>query len=480
MSGMRQQAASGLKWTAVSQVSRLGAQLLGVLVLARLLPPSDFGLVAMASVATGFASLFRDFGTAAAIIQRQDPNPKLFDSVFWLNVVFGVGLAVILGLLAPMIAIGFDEPRLKMVLWTLLLTFPIASLGTVHQALMEKASRFRPLAMIESMAAVVSLAGAVLSALAGWGVFSLVVQTLLSALLNTVGLWAASRWRPAFRWDSDEIRGVMRFSSNLVGFNVFNYFVRNADNLLIGRFLGATELGYYAMAYRLMLWPLHNISGVVGRALFPVFSRYQADQNRLVDAYVQVTAAIAFITAPLMFGFFVLREPVIAVVLGERWQPVANILIWLAPLGFAQSIGATVGTLYLATGRTDVMFKWGIGSGVFFIPIFAIGLQWGITGVAAAYFLGSLLLFWPSLAIPYRLVGLQVSDVLLRLVPSIATAAVMAFVVAGLAILWPPNSSSQLLHLLLLILVGIVTYAGLTIMTQRPLLKNLIRAAFNR
>ncbi len=169
MSGMRQQAASGLKWTAVSQVSRLGAQLLGVLVLARLLPPSDFGLVAMASVATGFASLFRDFGTAAAIIQRQDPNPKLFDSVFWLNVVFGVGLAVILGLLAPMIAIGFDEPRLKMVLWTLLLTFPIASLGTVHQALMEKASRFRPLAMIESMAAFVSLAGAVLSALAGWG-----------------------------------------------------------------------------------------------------------------------------------------------------------------------------------------------------------------------------------------------------------------------------------------------------------------------
>ena len=127
MNNMRQRATSGLKWTTISQVSRLGTQLLSVLILARLLPPADYGLVAMATTVTGFASLFRDFGTAAAIIQRADATPQLLDSVFWLNVSFGIGLAVLLGLLAPVIAVGFAEPRLTEVIWALLFTFPVQS-----------------------------------------------------------------------------------------------------------------------------------------------------------------------------------------------------------------------------------------------------------------------------------------------------------------------------------------------------------------
>jgi O-antigen/teichoic acid export membrane protein len=480
MSDMRQQTVSGLRWTTLSQASRLGTQLLSVLILARLLPPSDYGLVAMAAMVTGFASLFSDFGTAAAIIQRPDPSPELLDSVFWLNVSFGVVLAGLLGLIAPLIAFGFAEPRLKEVLRVLLLAFPIASLGAVHQALLEKVSRFRPLAIIESGAAFIGLAGAIWAARSGWGVYSLVLQSLLAAFLSTAGLWLVSQWRPAFKWKTNEILGVMVFSRNLVGFNVFNYFIRNADNILIGRFLGASELGFYSMAYRLMLWPLQNISQVVGRVLFPVFVRLQADQDRLANAYIRATSAITLITAPLMFGFFVLREPFVAVALGDRWLPVANILAWLVPVGLLQSIGTTVGTLYLATGRTDVMFKWGIGAGLLVIPAFCIGLQWGIVGVATAYAIVSLLLFWPSLAIPFRWVGLKVSDVLLRLMPSIATAAVMAGVIEVMAVAWPANTNNQLLRLILLVVVGMVTYGGLSMCTQRALLKDIIRAVFNR
>lgn len=480
MSGIRQQAVSGLKWTAISQASRLGARFLAVVILARLLPPSDFGLVAMAVVVTGFANLFSDFGTATAIIQKPDPSPRLLYSVFWLNVALGVGLAALLGFFAPLIAYGFAEPRLKEVLWVMLLTFPIVSLGAVHQALLEKASLFRPLAIIEATAAFFGLVAAIGAAWAGWGVFSLILQTLLAAFITTVGLWIVSRWRPDFCWDIREIRSVMSFSGNLVGFNVFNYFTRNVDNLLIGRFLGATELGYYSMAYQLMLWPLQNIASVVGRALFPVFSRLQADQGRLAGAYIQATAAITLLTAPLMFGFFVLREPFVMVGLGEHWRPVVNVLAWLVPVGLLQSIGTTVGTLYLATGRTDVMFKWGIAAGLLVIPAFAIGLQWGITGVAAAYAVASLLLFLPGLVIPFRLVGLRVGGVLLRLMPSMATAAVMALMVAALAAAWPANMDNQLLRLILLVVVGIVTYGGLSLLTQRALLKDIIHVALNR
>lgn len=492
MSGIRQQAISGLKWTTLSQVSRIGTQLLSVLILARLLPPADYGLIAMATTVTGFAGLFRDFGTAAALIQKDDPSPRLLDSVFWLNVAFGVLLALLLGLLAPLIAYGFAEPKLKEVLWGLLLTFPIASLAAVHQALLEKSSCFRPLAIIETVTAFIGFVGAVCAAWAGWGVYSLVLQTLLVVFLTTVCLWFASQWRPAFRWETNEIKSVMNFSRNLVGFNMVNYFIRNADNMLIGRFLGASELGIYAMAYRLMLWPLQNISSVVGRVLFPTFCRLQGDQNRIAGAYVQVTATIMLISAPLMFGFFILRVPFIAVVLGEHWKPMTDILVWLVPLGLLQSIGTSVGSLYLATGRTDVMFKWGVGAGLLVIPAFVIGLQWGITGVAASYAIASLLLFYPGLAIPFRWVGLRVGDVLLKLIPSIATAAMMAGVIQLMANAWDTNMTSQwlplnsfninneVLRLSLLVIVGIITYGGLSLITQRKLLNDIIHAVFNR
>jgi O-antigen/teichoic acid export membrane protein len=480
MSVIRQQTVSGLKWTTLSQASRLGSQLLSVIMLARLLPPADYGLAAMAAVVTGFVSLFRDFGTAAAIIQKQNLSQKLLDSVFWLNVAFGLSLACLLGLLAPLIANVFSEPRLKEVLWVLLLTFPIASLGAVHQALLEKASHFRQLAIIESIAAFMSLIGAILAAWSGWGVYSLVLQALLVTSISTIGLWMVSQWRPVFRWEAKEIRDLIGFSGNLVGFNVFNYFIRNADNFLIGRFLGASELGYYSMAYRLMLWPLQNISNVVGRVLFPALSSLQSNHDRLASAYIRATAAITLITAPLMLGFFVLREPFVAVALGSRWLPVANILAWLVPVGLLQSIGTTVGTLYLATGRTDVMFKWGVGTGLLVIPAFYIGLNWGAVGVAAAYAIVSMLLFLPSLAIPFRWVGLRVRDVLFKLLPSIFSATIMALLVAVIAAIWGANMQNQLYRLIILVALGIVVYGVLSLILQRVFLRDIVRAIFRR
>lgn len=480
MSGMRQKAASGVKWITISQAIRGIAQLLGLFILARLLPPSDFGLIAIATVFTGVASLFRDFGTAAAIIQKPQISAKLLDCVFWLNLLFGLGIALLLFLVSPLVAYSFAEPRLIHVLWMLALTFPISALGVVHQALLERKSDFRPLAIIESIIAFVCLAAAVWAARAGWGVFSLVLQTLLTAVMTTSGLWLISKWRPCFHWDAKEVRGVIGFSSNLVGFNLVNYFIRNADNLLVGRFLGATELGYYSMAYRLMLWPLQNISSVVGRALFPVFSNMQTERERLAIAYMRATAAIMLVTAPLMFGFFVLREPFVIVTLGDSWHPVVNVLAWLVPVGLLQTIGTLVGTLYQATGRTDLMFKWAIAAGLLVLPAFVIGLHWGIVGMAAAYAGASLILFWPGLALPFRLVGLRVSNVLLRLVPSVLAAFSMALLVAGASASWPANADNQLIRFIFLAILGVLTYGGLSLITQRTHLKEIMSVLLNR
>lgn len=473
---MRLEAVSNLKWTTLSQASRIAAQLLSVLFLARLLPPSDFGLISMALIVTGFTGIFRDCGTAAAVIQKTlDPSPIFLDTIFWLNVLIGVVIAIALALFSPLIAIGFAEPQLKEVLCALVMTFPVISLGVVQQSILERKFHFKQLAIIEFVAAFTGLVAAILAAYVGWGVYSLVLQSLLVAIFGTLGLWYVSDWNPSFRWSRIEIDKLLKFSGNLVGFNVFNYLIRNADNLLIGRFLGASELGYYTMAYRLMLWPLQNISAVVGRALFPIFSRLQSDHRLLVEAYIQTIVGIVFITAPLMVGFFLLREPLIVLTLGDRWLPTANILAWLIPVGLFQSIGGTLGFIYLAVGRTDVMFKWSVGASFLIVPAFALGLNWGASGVAAAYAIASLLLCYPGLAIPFKLIGLKVNRVLFALVPSLTASIFMALVIEVAIFILPVSGVHQLLKLCAIILIGIVGYGVSSLIVQLPNLRQIYR-----
>jgi len=477
---LRNAAASGTKWVAFSQASRVTAQLLGMLILARLLSPSDFGVVAMAAVVTGFAGIFRDLGTVAAVIQKPQLSEALLDSVFWLNVGIGACIAVLLAMLAPALAVAMRETRLVEVLWTLAVVFPIASLGLVHQALFERASRFRSVAMIECCAAFVGLAAGVAAALAGWGVYALVSQTVAASLVATAGLWATSPWRPGWHFSLMQIRQLARFSGNLVGVNTFTYFARNADTLLIGRFLGTTELGYYNVAYRLMLWPLQNISWVAGRALFPALSRIQDDKERLRRGYTRAVAAVFLVTAPLTLGLFVLREPFVAAVLGESWSTVSDLLFWLAPVSVVQSVGTTVGWLYRATGRTDVMFKVAAVSGSIAICAFVIGLQWGVEGVAAAYCTASLIVFWPSLAIALRLVGLSLPGFLRQLGPTFLAACLMASLLALGSAASAPLELPLWPRLLLLAAFGALAYLVVSMIIQRPMLRDMTNALLSR
>ncbi len=480
MKSVSPQAAIGVIWAGASQAVRLVSQVLGLVVLARLLPPADFGVVAMALVATGFALLFRDLGTNAAIIQQQQLSQRLLDSVFLLNVVVGTALAGLFCLLAPLLAWFFAEPRLREILWLLALVFPLSSLGLVQQALFERASDFRTVALIESAAAVAGLVAAVAAAYAGWGVYSLVLPSLLSAAITVLCLWTHSKWRPTGSGSLREIRQLWRFSGHLVGFNFFNYFARNADNILIGRMLGSTDLGYYTMAYRLMLWPVQNISAVLCRALFPVLSRLQQDTDRLASAYLKTTAAIALITAPMMLGLFVLREPFVGAVLGPQWAPVAGLLAWLAPVGLLQAIGTTVGTVYLSTGRTDVMFRWGVFGGTVIILSFAIGIHWGLLGLVLGYVAAMVLLILPSLHIALRLIGLPVSHVLKEIFPSVLIACAMAAIVAYASHAALIGSLDVGPRLVTLTCLGILVYAMLTWIFQRRLLYSIIHVLKNR
>ena len=256
--------------------------------------------------------------------------------------------------------------------------------------------------------------------------WALVVQTLvLTATQSTLVLFAGG-FRPALRFRLLDLRDIAGYSLNLAGFNVVNWCIRNLDHLLIGVFLGATALGYYALAYRLLLYPLQGVAGVLSRVVFPIYARIQDDDVRLRNAHLKITAAAAIVLFPVMVGLMLVCQPMVVSLLGPKWLPMVPLVGIFALVGMLQSVGATVGSIYQAKGRTDLLFRWGLLVAMVTAVAFVVGLQWGITGVALAYASVSLVLTYPALYIPFRLIGLRVSQLWRLLLPTLLATAAMA------------------------------------------------------
>jgi O-antigen/teichoic acid export membrane protein len=384
-------AMSNARWLTLSQASRIILQLVSLFILSRLLKPSEYGLLAMATVATNFAFLLRDMGTAAAVVQKENLTEETTSTVFWLNVGMGLFLTLALVIASPFFASYFRIDRLAPVLCLLSVVFPITSASAVHQSLLERRSGFKTLARIEIVSSIVGLVIAITLAYLGFGVYSLVWNTLASAICSSLQLWTSSSWRPKKIWNMIEFKSLWGFSGNLTGFNFINFFARNADSMVIGRVLGSVQLGIYSQAYKVMMFPLQSMSYVAGRALFPVMSRQQAERDKMAVLYFRSLRLIATLTAPMMAGLWLLREPFVAIALGKQWGEVPIVLAWLAPVGFLQSLISTTGSVFMSTGRTDLMMRLGLLGTILQVGSFFIGVNWGIEGVACCYLIANIL-----------------------------------------------------------------------------------------
>jgi len=450
-------ARANVRWVLTAQAGRLAVQFVSIAVLSRLLSPADYGLMAMATVVTNFAMLFRDMGTSTALIQMERPSAALLDAVFSFNLVFGGVIAVAVALCAPLAAWAFSATSLTGLLMVLSLSFPLAAASAAQLALLERDSNFRAVAWIEISSGALGLAGGIVGARAGLGAYSLAMQAVLTAAFTTLQVWGLSHWRPRLRWAPRELRPIWSFSSNLVAFNLVNYFVRNADTALVGRFFDAHSLGWYSVANRLLLFPLQNLTYVASRALLPVYSRRQGEQREIGSLYLRTLAVIAAISAPMMFGLWALREPFVATLMGPKWSPVADILQWFAPTGFLQSINSTSGTVLSAIGRTDVLRKIGIANAIVLVGAFVAGMQFGLLGLVEAYFVATCVLTLAIMHVVLGHVGCNLGALIRRVQAPVASAAAMAALVALL------NSALQALvsppvRLIVLVPVGGLFY----------------------
>ncbi len=382
---------------------QVGKQALGIAetaILSRLILPSDSGLIGMVVVVTGFIALFNDLGLSAATVQRESLDQKQVSTLFWINVAMGVLLGLVTALTAPVLAWFYAEPRLLAVTIAIAFGFVLGGMTVQHRALLKRQMRFATLVKVDMTATLAGTVCAIVAAallpqhLRYW---ALVLALLIQSPVEIAGLWLACRWRPHLPSRGSGVRPMLVFGGNLTGFRIVNYFARNLDNLLIGKFYGPAALGLYGKAYGLLLLPLRRISDPFSTVAVPALSRLNDAPERYREFYLRMASLVCLLTVPLVALMIGTSDWIIGVVLAPEWAGVSLLFALLGIAGLAEPISNTTGWLFVSQARTGEQLRWGFISTGLTVAAIALGLIWGPVGVAASYGVVGLLIRTPLL-----------------------------------------------------------------------------------
>jgi teichuronic acid exporter len=380
-------------WAVAQQLGKQSANYVVFLILALLLTPRDFGVVSLAASWVTFMSVFGELGFAAALIQRADLTPGHLSTTFALNVGAGALLTVLGITIASPLAGFFHTPEAAPVLVALSLGFLLNAPSLTQSALAQRELRFRELTLRDTIAATVGGVVGILLALSGWGVWSLVAQTLTSTAVGTILLWHLSVWRPRVSEVSlERARELWGYSSKIFWFNVFKYFAQNGDRLLVGYLAGPAVLGIYTFAYRLVVYPVATLTGAIGNYLFPRFARLQHDLASVRAVYLRITGALDTALLPLLALAAVLAPLGVPLLFGTRWADAGVLVQLFAVVAAVQLLISPVGQLMKALDRPGWMFAWSVFFTAVTLGFIAGGSRYGLigvgTGVAVAHLIG--------------------------------------------------------------------------------------------
>jgi PST family polysaccharide transporter len=366
-------------------VLRIGLQLISVIILARLLGPAQYGVVAMVTAIVGIGDTVRDFGLSSAAIQAPTLTKEQRSNLFWINTAIGLTLAVLAFSCAVPIARFYDEPRLVAITRALSATFLLNGMMTQYRASLLRALRFRAVAFIDVLSPAAALAGAITLAALGAGYWALVSQQLVQAAVALVAVVVAGRWWPRPRWHTNEsLRPFFRFGGHLLGSQLVGYVANNVDSLTIGYRFGAAPLGTYNRAFQLLMNPLNQVRAPSTTVALPVLSR--ADDSAEFDTIVrrgQLALSLPLAVAlALVVGT---ARPLVAALLGDQWAGVPPVLQLLAVAGLLQTLAYVGYWVYLARGLTRALMQYTLLTSVIKIACVVIGSTWGVIGVAWGY-----------------------------------------------------------------------------------------------
>ena len=406
-------------------------QIVAAVILARLLTPADFGLVAIVTVLTSFAPLLIDFGLGDATAQRDKITPSQISSLFWLSLGVGLAVAVALAACSPLIAAIYRQPELEPIALCTSTIFVLWGAANQHLALLRRTMQFGRIARIQLLGSLVGIATAIALAMRGYGYWALVARPIANALCVVVGAWLACRWRPGLPAFDDEVKSMVRFGFHVVGFSVTYTVAKAVDRIALGLFYKPAQVGYYQNAITLYENSIFSVFSQVHNVGSAALSKLQSNVAALKEKYEAALSALAFFVMPAAAILSVTGEDVAVILLGEKWRTAGWLLRVIALRGIFQVVEMSQGWLHLSIGRADRWRNWGIISLAVQVAAVLGGLPFGPTGVALAGVASSMLLAIPSIVYAGRPIGIG-STLVLRAVTPQLTGAISAAAVGWL------------------------------------------------
>jgi PST family polysaccharide transporter len=428
---LRGRAVRGTVASGVAQASTLIVRTGSIVVLSRLLTPADFGLVAMATTATGFLSLFRDFGLSTASIQRRDLTHSQASTLFWINLVAGLSLAGICAAMAPLLVKFYGDGRLLSLTLVLSLGFVLSGASAQHRALLQRRMQFGSLAAIDVFALSSAVMLSVILGVYGFGYWAIVSMTVFPHVGSIVGLWGAARWLPGRPVFSTDMLPLLRYGGTLTLNGLVMYLAYNFDKLLLGRVWGAEALGLYSRAYQLMTLSTDSLNSAVSQVAFPALARVQHDSELRRRYFIHGYRLFLTVAIPLAFVVALFAEDIISVLLGQQWLESAAILRVLTGTMLVIVMTSPLAWLLLSAGQTGRS----LAMAAVIAPVTIVGCLLGVSrgpmGVAAGFSTAMLCLLVPLLFMGTRGVGVGVHDMRRVILPIVAAAAAGAALAAG-------------------------------------------------
>ncbi|MDH5833037.1 lipopolysaccharide biosynthesis protein [Luteimonas kalidii] len=410
-------AANAAWWSVLEIAARYGVQFVIMVVLARLLRPVDFGLLAMLLVFTTSAALLVEGGLGSALVQKQDTSADDETSVFFVNLAAGCALAALLWVLAPSIAQFYSQPVLVPLLHLLLWVLPLGALAAVPNALLSKRLDFRTRSTAELIASLGSGALALWLAWRGHGVWSLAWQIICGAALRAVLLWMLSGWRPRGRFERRAFAGLFRFGGFLLLANLLNVFSVRLQSLLIGRLFDARALGLYTMAQETQQAPAQFMSSLLNRVGLPIFSVVATQPVKLARALRLSLRLSMFVFLPSMAAIAAMANPLITVLYGPAWLPSAPMLSVLALAAAFWPLHILNLAAISAGGRSEIVLRLEIVKALVSIPLILVASHFGVLAIAWAVLLSSLLCVVINTWYSRTLLGCGTREQLIELAP---------------------------------------------------------------
>ncbi len=430
-----------------------------LMVLARLLDPKDFGLVGMVMVFTGVLNLFRDFGLSQATVQRMNVTEEQISTLFWINILVGMMLAVILATSSPFIAAFYHEPRLVRVTLILATSFVFNGAGVQHLALLERQMRFTTLAAIDVISLGVSTFLGIGMAMAGFGYWALVASAIFLPLIGTLCLWLATGWIPGRPRLGAGLHALLYFGGGLTLVNLIVYTAYNFEKVLLGRFWGAATLGVYGRAYQLSNIPTDNINSAFWGVAFSGLSRVRHDPGRFKSYFLKGYSLVLALTIPITIAAALFAHDLIFVVLGPKWNEATDIFRLLAPTILIFALINPLAWLTFSLGMIGRNLKVVSVLAPVVIGGYCIGLPYGPKGVAFAY--SAAMMLWAIPHIAWCVHGTVVSlrDILQAAGRPLISGFVAATLSFGVQFLWA-KSMPPLPRLVIGSAVLLIAYVG--------------------